>query len=158
MLCRVRLLSTDRRPPLKIKHAAVSKHLESQLANHSRKRKKGDPKTIMLPTAQRGLSGGDELSGTDPRISMIKQLLQTDQIRSVYPDAEADLRKVTRVSDTALKLFFATGYCHNHKGPHTNNRTYFFVIPGRVTQQCYDEDCRGYKNVMQVNTPDALFC
>ncbi len=132
----------------------MSRHLEAQLANHSRKRKKGE---IMLPTAQRSTATGTELAGSDPRVALIKQMLQSPVIKSTYPDAVADLRKVIRISETAMKLQFATGYCHNHHGAHTSNRTYFFVIPGRVTQHCYDDDCHGYKNVMQIATPDGLF-
>ncbi len=156
-LTSVRLPSTDKRPSLRVKGAAVSRHLEAQLTNHGRKRKKGDAKTIMLPTAQRATAGGTELAGSDPRLALVKQILDMPAIKTAYPDALSDLRKVIRISESALKLQFATGYCHNHKGPHTSNRTYFFVIPGRVTQHCYDHDCHGYKNVMQIRTPDGLF-
>lgn len=154
MLCSVRLPSTDKRPPLRVKGATMSRHLKGQLANHSRKRKKGE---IMLPTAQRSTASDTELADSDPRVALIKQMLQSPVIKSTYPDALSDLHKVIRVSECAMKLQFATGYCHNHQGAHTSNRTYFFVIPGRVTQHCYYDYCYGYKNVMQVDTPNGLF-
>jgi hypothetical protein len=157
LLTSVRLPSTDKRPPLKVEGAVVSSHLHAQLAKHTLKRRKGDAKTVMLPTAQRHTAVGTELSGSDPRIRLVKQMLELPVIKSTYPNAVADLHRVIRISDTALKLFFVTGYCHNHKGAHASNRTYFFVIPGRVTQQCYDDDCKGYRNVMTVDTPEGLF-
>jgi len=156
-LASVRLPSTDKRSALKIKVPTVSRHLESQLASHSRKRKKGDPKTIMLPRAQNSSTCGTELTGTDPRIALVKQMLDLPEIKATYPDAVTDLHRVVRLGESAIKLFFVTGYCHNHKGAHASNRTYFFVAPGRVSQHCYDEDCRGYKNIMKVDTPNGLF-
>ena len=93
----------------------------------------------------------------DPRVGLVKQMLQLPAIKGTYPDAVADLHRVSRISDTAIKLFFVTGYCHNHRGAHASNRTYFFVIPGRVTQGCYDENCRGYKNVIKLETPEGMF-
>ena len=157
LLTSVRLPSTDKRPPLKVKGAVASSHLHAQLTKHSLKRKKGEARTVMLPTAQRHTASGTELSGSDPRIRLVKQMLELPVIKSTYPNAVADLHRVMRISETALKLFFVTGYCHNHRGAHASNRTYFFVIPGRVTQQCYDDDCKGYKNVMLVDTPEGLF-
>lgn len=156
-LTSVRLPSTDKRPSLKVKGTAATSHLHTQLAKHSAKRRKGDAKTIMLPTAQRQTASGTELSGSDPRIRIIKEMLQLPAIKETYPDAVADLHRVVRISDSAIKLFFVTGYCHNHKGAHASNRTYFFVIPGRVSQHCYDDNCRGYKNIMKVDTPVSLF-
>ena len=156
-LASVRLPSTDKRPSLRIKGALASSQLHAQLTRHSLKRKKGDPKTIMLPTAQRHTPAGTELSGSDPRVGLVKQMLQLPVIKDTYPDAVADLHRVIRISDTAIKLFFVTGYCHNHRGAHASNRTHFFVIPGRVTQGCYDENCRGYKNVIKLETPEGMF-
>lgn len=153
----MRLPSTDHRPSLKIKVASISRNLEKQLANHNRKRKRGDPKTIMLPTAQRSAAAGQEIADSDPRMRMLKELLDMPAIKSNYPDAVPDLSRVLKLKEDMFKLLFVTGYCHNHKGAHASNRTYFLVMPNRVIQYCYDHDCRGYKNVMLIDTPSDLF-
>ena len=157
LLTSVRLPSTDKRPPLRVKGTAmISSHLQAQLASHNRKRKKGEAKTIMLPTVQHGSSGTD-IPSSDPRHTMVKDMLELPTVKCTYPTAVADLHRVIRISESAIKLFFVTGYCHNHKGAHASNRTYFFMTRNKITQYCYDQDCRGYKNVMHVSTPDDLF-
>ena len=88
---------------------------------------------------------------------MLKQLLEMPAIKSNYPDAVPDLSRVLKLKQDTYKLLFVTGYCHNHRGAHASNRTYFLVCPDRVTQYCYDHDCRGYRNVMLIDTPSALF-
>ena len=153
----MRLPSTDHRPSLKIKVASVSRNLEKQLANHNRKRKRGEPRTVMLPTAQRSSTAGQEIADSDPRMHMLKGLLEVPEIKSIYPDAVPDLSRVLKLNQDTFKLLFVIGYCHNHRGAHASNRTYFLVGPNRVTQYCYDHDCRGYRNIMPVNTPDGLF-
>ena len=111
----------------------------------------------MLPTAQRPSTAGLEIAGSDPRMRMLKELLETPEVKCNYPDAVPDLSRALKLNEDTFKLLFVTGYCHNHRGPHASNRTYFMVGPNRVTQYCYDHDCRGYRNMMQVNTPDGLF-
>jgi hypothetical protein len=76
--------------------------------------------------------------------------------KKIEGQAHTNLKKVQRHEHDGWFAQVDSTYCENVKRSHKSNHVWFLVKSGRISQRCFDEECREFRGVEHILPPSIV--